>query len=71
MGLNWFLSQHILMDKYQCLHQMLRQENGILYIVIKVVMVVLEQGIRNPMTWGGIHLLQAGEPGQMETASVN
>lgn len=23
------------------------------------------------MTWGGIHLLQAGEPGQMETATVN
>lgn len=27
-------------------------------------MMVLYQGIWNPMTWRGIHLLQAGEPGQ-------
>lgn len=32
---------------------------------------MLSQKIQSLMTWGGIRLSQAGEPGQMETATVN
>lgn len=72
MNLNWSLNQHIPMERYQFLLLMLRRsEIGIHWVTIRVVWVVLQHIIWNPRTWGGIHLLQAGEPGQMETATVN
>lgn len=72
MRLNWFLSKHIPREKYLFLLLMLRLPGiGICWVMIRVVWMVLSLGMWNPMTWGGIHLLQAGEPGQMETASVN
>ena len=65
MGSNWSLSHHIPMERYQFRLLMLRQPQiGSYRVAIILVRVVLQQGIWNPMTWGGIHLLQAGEPGQ-------
>lgn len=72
MGLNWFLSKHIPREKYQFQLRMFRPPGiGIYWVMIRVLWMVLSVGMWNPMTWGGIHLLLAGEPRQMETASVN
>lgn len=73
MGSNWSLNHHIPMERCQFLLLMLRQpQTGSYWVAIRVVWVVLQQGIWNPTTWGGIHLLQAGESlVKMETATVN
>ena len=51
---------------------MLRQALiGIYWVATRMASVVVWQQVLMLMIWGDIHLLQAGEPGQKETATVN
>lgn len=71
MGLNWYHSKDILMERHLVLQTLRWEELGIHQGVLPMILLVMLLKAWREIIWAVFHLLQAGEPGEMESATVN